>query len=66
MAVRLVRAVASRVVFVAGEPVSVNIGQWFRSDDRVVCDHPELFDIPAVVEQATAAPGEFRHVSRRK
>ena len=66
MAVRIVRAIAASVVFVAGERVVIEVGQWLRADDRIVRDHPELFDLPPVVEQATAAPGEFRHVSRRK
>lgn len=48
-----------------GEPVVVYEGEIFYEDDQVVRRFPGSFEpVRPRVEQASAAPGEFRNVRR--
>jgi hypothetical protein len=62
MAPKLVRANRSFAAVAGDAEYFVREGELFPATHRLVKDHPELFSGPeAVVEQATAAPGEKRN-----
>lgn len=50
-----------------GRPVMVHRGQLFDSSDPIVRGREQLFEaVDDLVEQATAAPGERRSITRKK
>lgn len=59
-----VRANQTCIITHEGFSETVREGQAFDDEDGIVRDFPWLFEAP--VEQATAAPGQRRNVTRRK
>lgn len=61
----LVRATTSFFVFAGGKPRQIRKNMLLRSDDPAVKGREQYFTTDSDVEQATAAPGEKRAVTRK-